>query len=656
MSKLAVVFPGIGYHADKPLLYYSKKIAKKCGYEVIELAYDGFPADVKDDNEKRLQCFHIARDKAEEILASVKFDSYDDILFISKSVGTTVAGAYARDHKLNVRNVIYTPVPETFDYDFRDAIAFHGTSDPWADTQLIKDGCAVAGIPVYITADANHSMETGEADTDIKNMARIMQQTEEYIKRSANENLKQALNPYLPSWEYIPDGEPYVFGDRVYIYGSHDKFGGDIYCMLDYVCYSAPIDDLGNWRYEGVIYKKTQDPDNADGMGKLYAPDVTRGADGRYYLFYAINTYNHISVAVCDTPAGKYEFHGYVHYKDGTRLGDKEQDEMQFDPGVLTEGKVTYLYTGFCPDDMESRHGAMLTVLGEDMLTIEEAPIFVAPSAQHSKGSGFEGHEFFEGPSIRMVEGKYTFIYSSVRFHELCYAQSDDPRGPFTYKGVIISNGDLGIDTYKPADKCSFLCANNHGSVEKIGDDYYIFYHRHTNGTNYSRQECFEKLEVSDDGTIKQAMMTSCCSIAPLTGKGTYPTYIACNLFNESDTTYIPWSGWMEDEYAKITQDGGDGDMNLGYITNMTKGTIAGFKSFDCKGMRRISIVTKGYGNGDFEVRLSPYGECVARITVHSENEWIRGYSEATIPDGIHDLYFAYTGDGWSAFKEFTLE
>ena len=78
------------------------------------------------------------------------------------------------------------------------------------------------------------------------------------------ENLKQIVNPYLPSWEYIPDGEPYVFGDRVYVYGSHDKFNGDFYCMLDYVCWSAPVDDLGDWRYEGVIFRKDQDPGNED--------------------------------------------------------------------------------------------------------------------------------------------------------------------------------------------------------------------------------------------------------------------------------------------------------------------------------------------------------------------------------------------------------
>lgn len=71
---------------------------------------------------------------------------------------------------------------------------------------------------------------------------------------------KLAFNPYLPEWEHIPDGEPRVFGDRVYIYGSHDEDGGDEFCLLDYVCWSAPVDDLGNWRYEGVIYRKEQEP------------------------------------------------------------------------------------------------------------------------------------------------------------------------------------------------------------------------------------------------------------------------------------------------------------------------------------------------------------------------------------------------------------
>lgn len=69
---------------------------------------------------------------------------------------------------------------------------------------------------------------------------------------------KQAVNPYMPSWEYVPDAEPHVVGDRVYVYGSHDIFNGLNFCLGDYVCWSAPVDDLGNWRYEGCIYKREQ--------------------------------------------------------------------------------------------------------------------------------------------------------------------------------------------------------------------------------------------------------------------------------------------------------------------------------------------------------------------------------------------------------------
>lgn len=72
----------------------------------------------------------------------------------------------------------------------------------------------------------------------------------------------QAFNPYLPSFEYVPDGEPHVFGERIYIFGSHDRFDGKGFCLNDYVSYSAPVDDLTDWRYEGVIYRKEQDPEN----------------------------------------------------------------------------------------------------------------------------------------------------------------------------------------------------------------------------------------------------------------------------------------------------------------------------------------------------------------------------------------------------------
>lgn len=124
---------------------------------------------------------------------------------------------------------------------------------------------------------------------------------------------RQICNPYLPEYEYIPDGEPHVFEGRVYIYGSHDRFDGKKFCLNDYVCYSADVHDLTNWRYEGVIYTKTQDPRMAGGNHELWAPDVVRGKDGRYYLYYCPDDkILSIGVAVCDEPAGKYEFLGVV--------------------------------------------------------------------------------------------------------------------------------------------------------------------------------------------------------------------------------------------------------------------------------------------------------------------------------------------------------
>ena len=58
---------------------------------------------------------------------------------------------------------------------------------------------------------------------------------------------RQVYNPFLPLNEYIPDGEPHVWGDRVYHYGSHDKEGGYTFCMQDYVVYSAPVKDLTSY-------------------------------------------------------------------------------------------------------------------------------------------------------------------------------------------------------------------------------------------------------------------------------------------------------------------------------------------------------------------------------------------------------------------------
>lgn len=467
----------------------------------------------------------------------------------------------------------------------------------------------------------------------------------------AAEQSKNALNPYLPSWEYIPDGEPYVFDGRVYVYGSHDLFNGYVFCLGDYVCWSAPVDDLGNWRYEGVIYPKTTDPLNRDGKMCLYAPDVTIGPDGRYYLYYVLDHVSVVSVAVCDTPAGKYEFYGYVHYEDGTRLGEKPGDEPQFDPGVLTENGKTYLYTGFCGRGDKSRSGAMVTVLASDMLTILKAPFFVAPGSEYSAGTGFEGHAFFEAPSIRKIGDTYYFIYSSEVMHELCYATAKSPTEKFTYGGVIVSNCDLHISTYKPADMPAAYGANNHGSIVQILDKWYIFYHRHTNGTWYSRQGCAEEIKVLADGTIPQVEITSCgLNGGPLPGHGEYPAYLACNLFTDTPSTYVGG-----DRYPKVMQDGRDGDEETGYLANMQNSATAGFKYFSCKGVTAVALTTRGYAGGTFEIKTAWDGEVLASLHIPFSNIWERQVVPVRIPDGVHAIYLTYRGGGNVSLKSFEL-
>ena len=265
---------------------------------------------------------------------------------------------------------------------------------------------------------------------------------------------KQAFNPYLPSWEYVPDGEPHIVDGRVYVYGSHDLFNGLNFCLGDYVCWSAPVDDLGNWRYEGCIYKREQDA-AAPWIRlthELAAPDMVQGPDGKFYLYYFfLGGTKTISVARCDSPAGKYEFYGYVKYKDGTPVG-KKGEPIQFDPGIFMDddGRL-YLYTGFAlagnpillGGSKPTEHGPMCFELDpSDMLTVQAGPVYIGVAGEKEPAGAYEGHTFLEASSMRKFGDTYYFIYSSMRSHELCYAVSDRPTGGFQFGGTLVSVGD----------------------------------------------------------------------------------------------------------------------------------------------------------------------------------------------------------------------
>ena len=480
--------------------------------------------------------------------------------------------------------------------------------------------------------------------------------------------MAQALNPYLPSWEYIPDAEPHVFGDRVYVYGSHDRFGGPLFCMNDYVSWSAPVSDLSDWRCEGVIYRKSQDPMNKSGRRCMYAPDVTRGPDGQYYLYYAFDFLGVMSVAVCDTPAGQYRFHGHVKFPDGHVWGTRSGEPFPFDPGVLTDddGRV-YLYSGFAtkvPAVASGFHsltneGGVVLELERDMVTVKAGPDLLFPT--RGRPGAFADHAFFEASSIRKVDGKYCFVYSSQHNHELCCAMSDSPRGPFAFGGTLVDVGDLFLDGNTDEKRAVNYLGNTHGGIECIGGQWYVFYHRQTNRHSYSRQACAERLERAPGGGFRQAEVTSCgLNGGPLRGEGRYPARIACNLWSGAGTARydIRFPRARLAAHPYFTQDGRDGEeRDTQYIANLRSGAVAGFKYFTVRGLRSVAVTLRGRADGALLVSDTPdFRSVAAHIPVSlNSSQWRELVSPCILPDGDRALYFRFTGRGSLDFHSFEL-
>lgn len=283
-------------------------------------------------------------------------------------------------------------------------------------------------------------------------------------------------NPFLPLDEYVPDGEPHVFGDRVYLYGSHDAAGSTRFCVNDYTVWSAPVSDLSSWTCHGVTYRREQDPRSR--LGKpvdFYAPDCVRGNDDRYYLYYFAagpNTkpFGPLSVAVSDRPEGPFDYYGDIRYPDGRPV-------LRFltnDPAVLNDNGRIWLYYGwglgrdfrsklFSPllnfvqhklfqrpiseikDTKPSILSCAVVELENDMLTVKSEPKAVLDSKTTAdKSSELYHHAFYEAASIRKFGTLYYLVWSSGQNNELCYATSKYPDRDFHYRGVVISNSDLG--------------------------------------------------------------------------------------------------------------------------------------------------------------------------------------------------------------------
>lgn len=486
----------------------------------------------------------------------------------------------------------------------------------------------------------------------------------------------QVFNPYLPLDVYIPDGEPHVFGDRVYVYGSHDREGGNAFCMLPYEVWSAPVDDLSDWENLGVAYTGEDDPNLTEEKPYMYAPDCVRGNDGRYYLYYCRGGSSEpISVAVSEKPDGPFRYHGTVHYPDGSALARG----ILFDPAVINDNGVIRLYYGgglsvlanlenFVTRPLIQRlmaaavhrpleqirqeedgvHGPVHVVLAEDMVTVASEPVKFMPS--RTKGTQWDGHEFFEASSIRKINGIYYFLYSSWNNHDLCYATSRYPDRDFTYRGVVISNGDIGVGGRKPKDRLNFT-GNNHGGMVCIKGQWYIFYHRQTHDNSYNRQGCAEPIRIAPDGSIAQAEMTSCgLNGGALSGIGTYPASICCNLSNGK----MPHNRGKKKKFPQITSRNGKQ-----FLTGLTDGCFVGYKYFDLTNTAHVAISCRGDFQGKIQVRDGLEGNIIGTAAVEPSGTW-KGTQTALSAPGLREkervpLFLFFEGRGSLEVKELTL-
>ena len=171
--KHAVLFPGIGYHCDKPLFYYTKKILKAEGYQIHEIYFQNLDFDLEKSKEN-------AYFQAKEQFDKLDFQICDAILFISKSIGTYCAARLAKENHLT-SNIYFTPLNFTLEFLSPNDLVYSGTQDQWANYTYIEKYCKKSQIPLHSIQNGNHSLETGDIQMDLTNLKGIMKQVEEYI-------------------------------------------------------------------------------------------------------------------------------------------------------------------------------------------------------------------------------------------------------------------------------------------------------------------------------------------------------------------------------------------------------------------------------------------------------------------------------------------
>ncbi|MDR2532211.1 MAG: hypothetical protein LBC82_05140 [Oscillospiraceae bacterium] len=443
-------------------------------------------------------------------------------------------------------------------------------------------------------------------------------------------------NPYLPLWEHLPDGEPRVFEDpdnpgkeRLYIIGSHDV-RNDSYCGPDIRAWSAPAEDLSDWRDEGSIF--TYYINNQ--WDVMYAPDLVevKRRDGTkdYYLYpHSRGGNREAMVAKGSSPVGPFTPVNMT--EDGTRTVSGSC--MGFDPAVYIEyisdpndpdyeiGFRAYGYWGFqgCYAAQLDQNTMYSVRPGTDIIQY-----FIPASASYGVIHDPEGttypnvfadedlgmFNFFEAASIRKIGNKYVWVYSgysgpdyglSSTNSALRYAFGDTPLGPWRSGGVLVDSRAVVVNRNGTALQTSYSGHNTHGSIECVNGQWYAFYHRAPRGFGYMRQPmvapvkvAWDEKAVADGGrvTIRAydpysedntwtakaggfeytgAEVTSeGFNIHGMNPYGYYSAGIACYLSNEKTQT-DSWDIW--DNHAPIV--------------GITNGDIIGYKYFDFRNIEK---------------------------------------------------------------------
>jgi hypothetical protein len=507
-------------------------------------------------------------------------------------------------------------------------------------------------------------------------------------------SLATAQNPYLPLWEHVPDGEPRVFEDpdnpgklRAYIIGSHDV-NYSAYCGPDIRMWSAPVEDLSQWRDEGPIFTWYVNGQ----WDTMYAPDLvctTDKATGKktYWLYPHSRGFRRTPM-VCkgDRPNGPFTPVNLT--EDGTQC--LPGSLIDFDPSVFIEeitnkkdkdydiGFRAYVFYGF-------QHSTAVELDQKTMYSRREGGAFIDPFIPASSADGrlldregseykalYEGQNpldfnFFEASSIRQVGNKYVMVFSGYSGKEyglgntnsaLRYAYGDSPLGPWRSGGVLVDSRGVVLNEDGSKLITTNFGHNTHGSLQEINGQWYVFYHRPPRGFGNARQAMvapvkieWDKKPVAKGGQVritgydpfaKDNVWTAAASDgniytgAEVTSEGFqifglppynyYSAGYACFVYGPNA------NNWMQDNH-----DVWNNSMDLAGIQN---GGIVGFKYFgfgglaqDTKGLKAF----EGTKQGDdvyLNLYLTPSNKGAFKIRVLIDDPW-KGQEIAalTVPD-----------------------